>query len=196
HHLRGHILRPLRGVHRPDPVDRLQQGRPHLRVKLPLRGGQRLDGHPQLLEPYTVETFGGLLKSGEAPLADRLHYGSDTVNRGSDINLGAGQQTPRVTRATTQVDPVQHSCESMPPCGWPTAGLSARDGESDHARLDKVTSRLPMFPLNTVLFPGLVLPLHVFEDRYRALVRDLVSLPEDTPREFGVVALQRGWETQ
>jgi len=53
-----------------------------------------------------------------------------------------------------------------------------------------------MFPLNTVLFPGLVLPLHVFEDRYRALVRDLVSLPEDTPREFGVVALQRGWETQ
>jgi Lon protease-like protein len=58
-----------------------------------------------------------------------------------------------------------------------------------------VTSRLPVFPLNTVLFPGLVLPLHVFEERYRALVRHLVSLPEGTPREFGVVAIRQGWET-
>ncbi|MCW6009874.1 LON peptidase substrate-binding domain-containing protein [Micromonospora sp. CPCC 205371] len=54
--------------------------------------------------------------------------------------------------------------------------------------------RLPVFPLGTVLFPGLVLPLHIFEERYRELVRHLVSLPDDTPREFGVVAIQRGWE--
>lgn len=51
-----------------------------------------------------------------------------------------------------------------------------------------------MFPLGTVLFPGLVLPLHIFEDRYRALVRHLVGLPEGTPREFGVVAIRAGWE--
>lgn len=51
-----------------------------------------------------------------------------------------------------------------------------------------------MFPLATVLFPGLVLPLHIFEERYRALVRHLVALPEGTPREFGVVAIRRGWE--
>lgn len=55
--------------------------------------------------------------------------------------------------------------------------------------------RLPVFPLGTVLFPGLVLPLHIFEERYRELVRHLVSLPDGTPREFGVVAIQRGWET-
>ncbi len=55
-------------------------------------------------------------------------------------------------------------------------------------------SSLPLFPLGTVLFPGLVLPLHVFEERYRALVRHLVGLPDGTPREFGVVAIQRGWE--
>jgi Lon protease-like protein len=48
--------------------------------------------------------------------------------------------------------------------------------------------------LGSVLFPGLVLPLHVFEERYRALVRDLVDLPEGEPREFGVVAIRRGWE--
>jgi len=53
---------------------------------------------------------------------------------------------------------------------------------------------LPLFPLGTVLFPGLVLPLHIFEPRYRTLVRDLMALPADRPREFGVVAIQRGWE--
>ena len=51
-----------------------------------------------------------------------------------------------------------------------------------------------MFPLGTVLFPGLVLPLHIFEERYKALVRHLVGLPEGATREFGVVAIQAGWE--
>lgn len=57
-----------------------------------------------------------------------------------------------------------------------------------------MTARLPVFPLGTVLFPGLVLPLHIFEERYRALVRHLVGLPDGAPREFGVVAIQAGWE--
>ncbi len=62
------------------------------------------------------------------------------------------------------------------------------------ATLDHVTARLPVFPLAMVLFPGLVLPLHIFEERYRALVRHLMELPEGTPREFGVVAIRSGWE--
>ena len=53
---------------------------------------------------------------------------------------------------------------------------------------------LPLFPLNTVLFPGIVMPLHVFEDRYRSLVRDLIALPPDASREFGVVAIKVGYE--
>ncbi|WP_431937466.1 LON peptidase substrate-binding domain-containing protein [Micromonospora sp. RP3T] len=57
-----------------------------------------------------------------------------------------------------------------------------------------MSARLPVFPLGTVLFPGLVLPLHIFEERYRALVRHLVGRPEGAPREFGVVAIQAGWE--
>ncbi|GAA0490313.1 LON peptidase substrate-binding domain-containing protein [Streptomyces stramineus] len=56
------------------------------------------------------------------------------------------------------------------------------------------TARLPIFPLNSVLFPGLVLPLNVFEQRYRALMRDLAALPEDEPRRFGVVAIRDGHE--
>ncbi|WP_433829372.1 LON peptidase substrate-binding domain-containing protein [Actinoplanes sp. CA-015351] len=57
-----------------------------------------------------------------------------------------------------------------------------------------MSDRLPVFPLSTVLFPGLVLPLHIFEERYRALVRDLVALSADDPHEFGVVTLRHGSE--
>jgi Lon protease-like protein len=39
--------------------------------------------------------------------------------------------------------------------------------------------RLPYFPLHTVLFPHLPLPLHIFEERYRAMARDLVA--DDSP---------------
>ena len=52
---------------------------------------------------------------------------------------------------------------------------------------------LPLFPLGTVLLPGAVLPLHVFEDRYRVLVGELLSRPEDE-RVFGVVAIRQGRE--
>ncbi|MGH3322303.1 MAG: LON peptidase substrate-binding domain-containing protein [Streptosporangiaceae bacterium] len=52
---------------------------------------------------------------------------------------------------------------------------------------------LPLFPLDTVLFPGLVLPLHVFEERYRQLVGQLLDHPEDE-RRFGVVAITLGHE--
>jgi Lon protease-like protein len=58
-----------------------------------------------------------------------------------------------------------------------------------------VAEALPLFPLgHSVLFPGVLLPLHVFEERYRELVRTLVELPEGTGRRFGVVAIRQGWE--
>ena len=53
---------------------------------------------------------------------------------------------------------------------------------------------LPIFPLGTVLLPGLMLPLHIFEERYRTLVRELLELPADQPRHFGVVAIRQGRE--
>lgn len=60
--------------------------------------------------------------------------------------------------------------------------------------LARVTDRIPLFPLATPLFPGLVLPLNVFEDRYKALVAHLLTLPEGAPRRFGVVAIRNGQE--
>jgi Lon protease-like protein len=52
---------------------------------------------------------------------------------------------------------------------------------------------IPVFPLGTVLVPGLVLPLHIFEPRYRRLMTDLQTRREDD-RAFGVVAIREGWE--
>lgn len=54
-----------------------------------------------------------------------------------------------------------------------------------------------MFPLGTVLVPGAVLPLHIFEPRYRALMDDLTGAELGTPLiepEFGVVLIERGHE--
>jgi hypothetical protein len=56
-----------------------------------------------------------------------------------------------------------------------------------------MTETLPLFPLGSVLYPGLLLPLHIFEDRYQQLVRDLLDEPE--PRRFGVIAIREGSET-
>jgi Lon protease-like protein len=55
-----------------------------------------------------------------------------------------------------------------------------------------MSDMLPLFPLATVLFPGMRLPLHVFEERYRTLVAELLAGPE--PRQFGVIAIRSGRE--
>lgn len=47
-----------------------------------------------------------------------------------------------------------------------------------------------MFPLGTVLFPSIFLPLHVFEPRYRLMARHCL----DGANEFGVVLIERGSE--
>jgi len=51
--------------------------------------------------------------------------------------------------------------------------------------------QVPLFPLNTVLFPGGPLPLRIFEPRYLAMVSDCVQ--NDTP--FGVLLIREGGET-
>jgi Lon protease-like protein len=48
----------------------------------------------------------------------------------------------------------------------------------------------PLFPLNTVLFPRMPLPLHIFEDRYKRMINR--CLQEEMP--FGVLLIQEGSE--
>lgn len=51
-----------------------------------------------------------------------------------------------------------------------------------------------MFPLSTVVFPGMSVPLHVFEDRYRMLVNHLLTVEDPVARVFGTVAIREGYE--
>ena len=52
---------------------------------------------------------------------------------------------------------------------------------------------IALFPLSSVLLPGMPLPLHIFEERYRHLLDDLAEAPDGA--RFGVVALRSGTET-
>lgn len=53
-----------------------------------------------------------------------------------------------------------------------------------------MTIKLPLFPLNTVFFPGMTLPLHIFEPRYR----EMINLCIDQRQPFGVVLIDDGPE--
>ncbi|ANH39165.1 Lon protease [Nocardioides dokdonensis FR1436] len=57
-----------------------------------------------------------------------------------------------------------------------------------------MSDTLPMFPLGTVLFPGVSVPLTVFEDRYRALVHHLLRIEDPIQRVFGTVGIRDGYE--
>ena len=52
-------------------------------------------------------------------------------------------------------------------------------------------ARLPLFPLNTVVFPGGQLPLRIFEQRYLDMVKQAIA--DNTP--FGICAIREGTET-
>jgi uncharacterized protein len=60
---------------------------------------------------------------------------------------------------------------------------------NDAERPEGVRTTLPLFPLQTVLLPGALLPLHLFEPRYRQLAVDLLTgtVPD---RRFGIVAIR------
>ena len=51
-------------------------------------------------------------------------------------------------------------------------------------------AELSLFPLNTVLFPGMQLKLHIFEERYKVMMNDCI----ETQKPFGVVLIRRGRE--
>ncbi len=48
--------------------------------------------------------------------------------------------------------------------------------------------KLPLFPLNTVVFPGMPIPLHIFEERYKEMITACV----DDQIPFGIVLIRQG----
>jgi Lon protease-like protein len=73
---------------------------------------------------------------------------------------------------------------SLRGCGAPIRGYGEAVGSAGEV--------IALFPLSHVLLPGLPLPLHIFEQRYRDLIADVTSTAR--PASFGVVALRTGTE--
>ena len=78
------------------------------------------------------------------------------------------------------MDPIQNDQE-------PDSRSSAAAGDE---QLPDARERLPLFPLSAPLFPGMTLPLHIFESRYGQLLRDRAS----SDPIFGVVLTRSGRE--
>lgn len=69
----------------------------------------------------------------------------------------------------------------------PGSGHEAESGRHEPGTRDVI----PLFPLRTVLVPGLVMPLHIFEDRYRLMIANLLESEEQV---FGIIAIHTGRE--
>ncbi|HRV68154.1 MAG TPA: LON peptidase substrate-binding domain-containing protein [Marmoricola sp.] len=54
--------------------------------------------------------------------------------------------------------------------------------------------QIPLFPLNAVVFPGEVVQLFIFEQRYRSMINSLIRMPDPEQRVFGIVAIREGYE--
>ena len=69
-------------------------------------------------------------------------------------------------------------------------GIMAERQEGQQVPRDYL-SELALFPLNLVLFPGMRLPLHIFEERYKAMIGACIEQEEP----FGVLLIQEGQES-
>lgn len=63
-------------------------------------------------------------------------------------------------------------------------------GQEDGGNRGELTMEMPLFPLETVLFPGMVMPLHIFEPRYIEMINRCL----DETSRFGVVLIKSGQE--
>ena len=61
--------------------------------------------------------------------------------------------------------------------------LPSADGQARSFRIEDVSDLLPLFPLELVLFPGMALPLHIFEPRYKEMIGECLQLDS----AFGIV---------
>ncbi len=118
-----------------------------------------------------------------------------TSDQGPDPDLhpdepGAEAGTPN--EANPDATPNEANPDATPNEVSPDdAGPAETDAPRDSMQQGP-TEVMPMFPLGSVLFPSMMLPLHVFEERYRALAADVTS--EFSSGEFGVALIERGSE--
>ena len=71
-----------------------------------------------------------------------------------------------------------------------STGARVSSGTERESTVERVSELLPLFPLSSVLFPGALMPLHIFESRYRLLIRRCI----ERRQSFGIVLIRSGSE--
>ena len=171
HDRRRDVGAALVHVHAPGPVDRLEQRGPHGRLEVVGGRCQPLDGHAQRRRPDAVELLRPAQHRSRALGADVADDGPDPLPRVGHVHGGARHDVTRVGVRTAKVDASDHAT-------YLTLRTCLR-----RCRCSRSTPRS---------CPGLVLPLHIFEPRYREMVEELLARPDEDDREFGIVAVRDG----
>ena len=99
----------------------------------------------------------------------------------SETEDETGLQSPEASREERKQD------EQVSDVLEKTAGEELRSSSD-------LPNPLPMFPLGSVLFPGQILPLHVFEPRYKEMMAHCLGEDDAGDKLFGVVLIERGSE--
>ena len=120
--------------------------------------------------------------------------------QGPPARLRRQPRGPRRRRAPLVRRPADRPAAGLRPRA---PGAGGRLGPGHRTRLDGAATtserradagpglmKIPLFPLHTVLCPGIVVPLHIFEERYREMTRRCL----DTGEPFGVVLIREGRE--
>ena len=133
-----------------------------------------------------AKALSGFVDSPDGSRHVSFSYIQNGAERGGGGGAGLGRPRPGPHRLPDRAArrPARPRCP-LRPAESRTAGLWRPD-----PAVGAWPDGLPMFPLGTVLFPGALLPLHVFEERYRQLVKDCLA----GEPEFGVVLIDRGHE--
>src|SRR4051812_11929032 len=142
-----------------------------------------------------------------APRMRTSSHKGRTVAMTESMSVAARGRRSASSRLPGSADPRRSMRASTDASGWPVGGVETCTRSFQGSQRCWVALRppyafgmgelIPLFPLGTPLFPGVVLPLQIFEPRYRRLVRDLLALPDaDDRRFFGVVAIRQGWEVE
>lgn len=185
---------PLIGMHQPCTTDGFLQRGAHLGVQGFGSRRDRPSWNAQVGGCDPVETLRPLDDRVGTAVTHVVDHRANPLRRLLHVEGGTGQHRPRIVGLATQVDQSQHDGKSRSSAPIPRASYPGRvTTEPDPLRSTPASEVLPTFPLGTVLVPGLVLPLHIFEPRYRDLVQGLLELPE-SERRFLVVAIRAGHE--
>src|SRR5579884_3439230 len=103
-----------------------------------------------------------------------------TARRFVSLRAVRATRAPRSRKARTHAAPIP-SDAPVTRATLPSIRMEGRAGEAIIVHMPQ--QLLPLFPLETVLFPRTPLPLHIFEDRYKEMMREILA----GDGEFGVV---------